>query len=129
MRGKTISFSYNHSNPFNGVINYLRTYEVSKFNNFLTVESSPFYSGGQPRYSIDNTSNYWIGIEGDRTFIRYTMPYPIRSEGYVIMTSNYSENNCHPRTWILEASLDGLRNNISKEYSDDGTLNNKNGYK
>ena len=114
-------FSYNSSNPFNSVINYLRE-------KFLSVEVNSFGEYMFPRYTIDKSSIYWIGKEGDQSLITFLLPYPIKADGYLIQTSNHPPNACHPRKWKFEASFFGIRNKISKEYSDDGKLKNYSTY-
>ena len=119
-------FAYNSSDPLNGVINYLREYEPDKFNNFLTVQvDSSGSSVGKPRYTIDKTELYWNDNRNDQSPITYLMPYPIKTDGYLIQTSNNDPGVCHPKSWKFEASLDGVNNKISKEYSDGGKLNNR----
>ena len=117
-------FSYNSDDPLNGIINYLRVNETDKFNNFLSVEVQSSGSAvGKPRDTIERNEQYWVDNENDLSPITYLLPYPIRAEGYVIQTSNNPPGKCHPKTWILEAFLDGVKNKLSEEYSDGGQLN------
>ena len=115
---------YDLSDPFNGVINYLRVNEPDKFNNFLTVEVNSIRSGRLPRNAIDGTEKYWIGEEGNNSYIKFSLPYPVKTNGYLIRTSNNPIGQCHPKSWKFEASLDGVQNTISKDDQDYGKLNN-----
>ena len=115
---------YDLSDPFNGVINYLRVNEPDKFNNFLTVEVNSIRSGRLPRNAIDGTEKYWIGEEGNNSYIKFLLPYPVKTNGYLIRTSNNPIGQCHPKSWKFEASLDGVQNTISKDDQDYGKLNN-----
>ena len=123
-------FSYDHSNPFNGIINFWRVNYNEQFKNLLSVEASSIVSAPcKARYAIDNTSNYWIALEGDQSYIKFVLPSPILAEGYLIKTSNNRPNSCHPKTWVMESSLDGVQNILSQEYSDENQLNNNNAFK
>ena len=121
-------FAYNYSDPFNGVINYLRVNEVDKFNNFLTVEATSSEDTAWPRNTIDQTQLYWIAKPNEQPYIKFLLPYPVKVNGYLIQTSNNPPGECHPKTWRFEASLDGIKNKISKEYYDNGKLNNNLAY-
>lgn len=104
--GKQIQFSGN--NEFKGIIYYLKSLS-SNIDDLLNITSSSVYLSHYLKYVIqyenskvyfasDNIENSWICFEF-KSF--YIIP-----KNYTLRSYYCEQNNCHPKSWVIEGSND-----------------------
>ena len=124
-----MEFSYDSSNPTHGIFWYLYNNQNIPYANAVFASSSSNHNeNALPHNAIDYYNNkYWLA-EGNRPageYIAITTFYVIKLKGYVIQTSDFGADACHPRYWSFATSSDGVKFNKNVSYKDtDGRMNN-----
>ena len=126
-----MEFTYNADTPTQGILWHLynNNNSVQYSNAVFAKSSSQRYSDNIPESAIDfSDDSYWHAAlnKPSGEYITIISLYKIKLKGYVIKTSNYGPNNCHPKYWSFATSKDGIHymKNISFEDTN-GQMNDK----
>ena len=117
-----MEFTYNSDTPTQGILWHLYNNNNGiPYSNLVLAKSSSHYSADYiPEYAIDfNDDKYWHAAANKQLgeYITIISLYKIKLKGYLIKTSKYGANSCHPRYWSFATSVDGIHyvKNISFE--------------
>ncbi|KAK8896668.1 hypothetical protein M9Y10_014581 [Tritrichomonas musculus] len=122
-------FQIDPNKPFDGIINYLRKESNGNLESKIEITSTPIRGSRVPQNAIlyedqtkwfhsSNIENSWICF--------YFKDHRIVLKDYIIRSSNYAQNNEHPKSWVIEGSNDNSKWEICDEQKNCNFLNGNN---
>ena len=109
------SISFSEKNEFKGIINYLKNETSNKIENAMDITASSIYSSSPCYQPINVTifndkSKYFISQSKENSWICFDFKeHRVIPTAYTIGTTTSTfAGNCHPKSWIIEGSVDNM---------------------
>ena len=122
-------FYASEQNKFNGIINYLREKSNGQIENEINFNASSNSNNSEnykpkvvTQFENDNNYFYTDGEQNAWLCLEFR-EHRIIPTDYTIRSWNYSQNDCHPRSWVIECSNDNSSWEIVDEEKDCSHLN------
>ena len=103
--------SFSEKNEFNGIFNYLRNKTSNNIESAINITASSIYSSSYHPKDVtyfDDKNKFFISQNMQNSWICFDFKeYRVIPTAYTIRTTTSSfAGNCHPKSWIIEGSVD-----------------------
>ena len=126
-RGNSIEFNYDENYGFNGILNYIKK-KSKDYSTEIEIVPSSFPRDSDPKniilfneksehFKSKDEKNSWIYIKFLKSSVIPKM--------YTIRSIDAGENSAHPKSWVIEGSIDGIDWDILDKQIDCNYLNGK----
>lgn len=120
------TIQYTKDNEFDGIINYLSKNSQSSIYEEIQITSSSTFWSNSPRNTVlyNDHKKYFFSQNYKNSWICFNFKeHKIIPKNYSVKSHDNSENSCHPKSWVIEASNDEKSWEIIDEQENCSLLN------